>query len=634
MLTVVFDTETHLIEPGRLAPKLVCMTWATDGGPADIVDAEGAVAFARAWLLDPTVRLVGHNVAFDLAVLAEQRPSLLPLIFDAYSAGRISDTMIREKLLMLAEGRLSYDFVEKTKPGFSLAACARRHLGLDLAKGVDTWRLRYSELDGVPLADWPDEALLYALGDATTTRDVWLAQGAQAERDGYLAGPGVVVDERPQARAAWALHLMSCWGLRTDPGVVVPFLATLAAEQIALDTKLEAAGLMRWTGPKKAPKLSRNMAEFQRRCAEGYAARGGQAPMTPSGRVSTSAETLRNSGDPDLVAYADESGAAKILSTWGDYLRLGTHSTINHGYSLLMETGRTSAYRPNTQNPHRRGALRECFVPRAGCVYVGADYSYLELCTLAQSCIDRFGESELAVAINDGLDPHLHMAALLLGVPYDDAVGRYVEGDGDVKAARQLAKAANFGLPGGMGAESFAAFAMAGYRIAIPEHYLAREKGGGWHLKNLWLDRWPEMRQHFAWVSELDPFGNPFTLTLPRSGRRRGGCAYTAGCNNLFQGPAADGAKAALFALARRCYGGDLDGCRPVMFIHDEVIVEVPRAMVTTAARALEATLVSAMRVECPDVQIRAEAYAMARWYKGAEPVWIDGELVPWEPSA
>ena len=632
MRVIVFDTETHLITPGQLAPRLVCMTWDPGSGP-DIALAPDAVNIFRTWLLDDQFVLVGHNVAYDMAVMGEYAPELIPLIFNKYAAGLVSDTQVREKLLMLAEGRLSYDWVEKTRPAFSLAACARRHLGLHMAKGEDTWRMRYAELDGVALTAWPDEALSYALDDARLTREVWEAQGAVALRDKYVAlrDRHFVTDEREQVRGAWALHLMSCWGLRTDPALVPAFLDALRADQDALAAKLEAVGLMRWSGTKSAPKLTRNMAEFKRRCLAGYEAQGATAPTTPSGAVSTSAETLRKSGDADLMAYADESGAAKLLSVWGAYLEQGQTTTINHGYNCLVETGRTSAYRPNTQNLHRRGGLRECFIPHAGMVFVGADYSYLELCTLAQSCVDRFGYSHMADAINGGMDPHLSMAALLLGIPYDQALARHTAKDPEIKDMRQLSKAANFGLPGGMGPDSFAAYAMASYRVVIPEHYLAREEGG-WHLKNLWLEQWPEMREHFSWVGDLDPFGNPFVLELPRSKRRRGGCTYCAGCNNLFQGPAADGAKVALFRLAERCYAGDMAGCRPVMFVHDEIILEVPPDRVTEAAEKLTETMVAAMREQCPDVRVAAEAYAMTRWYKDAEPVWDGDTLTPWSP--
>jgi len=634
-MIVAFDTETYLIEPGQLAPKMVCLTYDT-GDKADIELADAAIKKMKRWLADPSVRFVGHNVAFDMAVLAEAAPHLLPAIFTAYTAGRVSDTKVRDQLLMLSEGRLTYDHVHNNRPKYSLSALSERHFGVSMAKGEDTWRLRYAELDGVPLSSWPDEALIYAIGDATATRRIFVAQTEYAAKLDYLTADGLIVNEIEQAQAAWALHLMSCWGLRTDGDLVEPFLTGLGEEQAAVEKKLLDAGLLKWTrkgrGADRHDALGRNMAEFKRRCAEGYEARGKEVPTTPGGSVKTDAESLLGSGDKDLMAYADESGAEKIISSWGDYLRLGTEKAINHSYNTIMETGRTSAYRPNTQNLHRRGGLRECFVPRPGFVFVGADYSFVELCTLAQSCIDRFGKSDLAEAINDGLDPHVHMAATLLNLYYDDAYARYLDGDKKLIDMRQLSKAANFGLPGGMGPDSFAAFAWASYRVRIPEALLAREQKG-WMLKNLWMERWPEMAEHFSWVNDLDPFGNPFTLELPRSGRKRGGCTYTPGCNNLFQGPAADGAKRALFALADRCYVGDLQGCRPVLFVHDEIIAEVPEDMVTVFAGALTDTMVAAMRVETPNVKIRVEAHAMRRWYKGAKPVTVDGELIPWEPT-
>jgi hypothetical protein len=43
--------------------------------------------------------------------------------------------------------------------------------------------------------------------------------------------------------------------------------------------------------------------------------------------------------------------------------------------------------------------------------------------------------------------------------------------------------------------------------------------------------------------------------------------------------------------------------------------------------------MVESMKVYTPDVAIEAPPALMRRWYKGADPVYRDGRLVPWEPS-
>ncbi len=63
------------------------------------------------------------------------------------------------------------------------------------------------------------------------------------------------------------------------------------------------------------------------------------------------------------------------------------------------------------------------------------------------------------------------------------------------------------------------------------------------------------------------------------SHRTRGMVPYTAACNTFFQGLGADGAKAALWDVTLRCYADEtspLYACRPVNFVHDQILMEVP----------------------------------------------------------
>tara|TARA_R110000765_G_scaffold270754_1_gene369550 strand:+ start:134 stop:2020 length:1887 start_codon:yes stop_codon:yes gene_type:complete len=627
---IAFDTETHLIRQGVLAPRLVCLTW-DDGESHDILLREEAIDWMHA-MLDVGEELVGHNVAFDMGVMAAADPTLLPKIFAAYEKGLIKDTRIREKLLFLAQGRLTYDFVNKRRASFSLASLVEHHFSINISatkKGEDIWRLRYAELDGVALDDWPLEALSYALDDARWTHQVYVNQCRDFISEGErYGGPHGIRNEDEQVRAAWGLHLMSVWGIRTDPVAVAALEQQLLPRVAAMRNKLEAAGLARLKKVKGEMKLSKDMKAIRARVTKSYAAQNKKPPRTEKGAVSTSRATLVDSGDALLQEFASENSAEKILTTYLPVLQAGTEAPLNPGYDTLKESGRTSSFRPNIQNVPRMGGVRECFVPRPGHVFVAADYSTLELCALAQACLDLLGYSYMADAINDGQDLHLAIAAQLLNMDYEDAVLARKAGDKEVKEHRQLAKALNFGLPGGLGAETFCKFAKS-YGVSLEEEYAVS-------LKKHWLSAWPEMREYFDHVSGLSPFGNDFTVVQLRSGRHRGGTNYTAGCNTYFQGLAADGAKEAIWRVAKECFtsGSVLAQCRPVAFIHDELILEVPEASVDAAARLLCTIMQEAMEIYIPDVKIGVEAVAMARWYKNAEPVFEDGMLVLWTPEA
>jgi DNA polymerase I-like protein with 3'-5' exonuclease and polymerase domains len=290
--------------------------------------------------------------------------------------------------------------------------------------------------------------------------------------------------------------------------------------------------------------------------------------------------------------------------------------------------------------------VRECFIPRPGYVFAFADYSGLELCTLAQVCLDWFGESEMAEALQAGQDLHLALAADMLGITYEEAKKRAKDGDNEVKHYRQLSKICNFGLPGFMGSKTFVEYAE-GYGVILTEQESK-------DLKDAWLKKWGVMQLYFKKILDLYESGEPFEQI--RSGRLRGGATLCATANTAFQGLAADGAKRALWFVARECYlenpwekipdpitgtthkgRTSLFGCRPTLFIHDEIGMECPFDEVhpekaAAAAERLSAVMVAAMTYFVPDVPIKADPVIVRRWYKGAEPVRQNGILVPCKP--
>lgn len=292
---------------------------------------------------------------------------------------------------------------------------------------------------------------------------------------------------------------------------------------------------------------------------------------------------------------------------------------------------------PNLQNPPRKGGIRECFIPRPGYYYAFCDYSFIELCTLAQSCLEMFGWSEMADAINAGLDPHLDMAASMLGIPYEEAVARKKQKDAVITEYRQMSKALNFGYPGGLGAAKFVEYARAGYGVTLSETEARRKK-------EEWYKKWPEMRlyhQHFGSMTLGD---RKFTLVQPGSNRVRGEVGFCDGANSVFQGRAADGAKRSGWYIAKECYLDDpyrdgsgptpLYGSRPVLFVHDEFILEVPVATAHEATMRLSEIMVAGMREVVPDVKVGTEYAIAARWYKGAEAAYDENKrLIPWEPK-
>ncbi len=653
MRYICWDSETHLIKPGLTAPRLVCVTWA-EGETSGLVLREQGLVLLDAWLHDDDVTLCGHNIWFDLGVIAVADPSLIRPIFEKLRKGLIQDTQLRQQLIDVAEGQLKFHYDEETgdivRSSYHLADLSYRLNKRWVNKGADTWRLKYALLDGVPVEQWPEDAKKYAIDDAIITQEVREAQDALLAKTDWArdeAGKIHLPNQTEQHRSAWALHLMTMWGVRTDGPAVGALKSGLESDYTGFMEKLRPTGLFKIAPPRTnrkgvhiPEKITKNMKVIYDRVEKAFVTRGEPCPMTEGGRVATDRKTLLATADGELKLLAERGAVEKLLTTYVPALERGTRVPINPRYHFLMETGRTSCSGPNIQNPPRKGGVRECFVPRPGHMYVFCDYDTLELRALAQVCLVVLGHSKMAEALRRGEDLHLSLAAEMLGISVEEAQERFAAGDPVIKEYRQQAKPANFGFPGGMAADSFVEY-VEGYGITLTSDR-AHE------IREAWFAKWPEMKQYFDFIGRLTERSDQ--LVQVGSGRVRGGASFCASANSFFQGLAADGAKEALWRVAWECYLGTvydddskpshLAGCRPTLFLHDEIGMEVPygqepavAAKASAAADRLAEVMISAMTKWIPDVPISCKPVMVPRWFKGAEAVRVGGLLVPSRPE-
>jgi DNA polymerase-1 len=558
-------------------------------------------------------------------------PDLIPTIFKALDEGRVHDVQTREKLLDLARGTFRFeedeDGIIRAK-GYSLFDVAKRRLGRHLDK--DTWRMRYHDLWDVPIDAWPKGAIDYAADDAIATLNIF---DAQASLSKYLG------NSTAQTRAHWALHLMSAWGFRTNAEAVDKLEARVRADIEEVRADLVTAGLVRVDGTRDTKKAIARMVE----------AMGPDCVLTSKGLdlvkrmektsdeiireasttgrfVSVSMDSTILSGDETLMAYSRYTQLRNLLTGSVKHLRTGTITPVQTRFEILMETGRTSSSGPNIQNLRRAPGVRECFVPRDGNVIIACDYAAAELHTLAQVCRDLFDRSALGDALNEGIDVHMWVGSFLMGIDYADAFALLKAGDPQAKSMRQLAKAANFGFPGGLGAKRFVGFAH-GYGVKIDLKEAAK-------LKALWFRAWPEMRRYFAHISECVQDDGFYWVQQLRVERLRSRCTFTSACNSYFQGLAADGAKAAAYAVARAQFtepDSPLFGTRSLAFVHDEILIEGPEKTAHAAAMELSRVMEKEFNNFVPDFPTTAEPTIMRYWSKKARQVWTDdGRLMPW----
>ncbi len=649
MRTLAFDTETYLITEGNIIPKMVCLS-NSDG---DLFSRDDGCEWFDANL--GVNLLVGHNVYFDLAVCYEAYKDLLPnlllRIFHAIDNGLVSCTKTRAKMYAVATGNLK--FIKGVKRSFSLAACVANRFDVALDGKVavvgeeDPWRLRYSELDNISIVDWPLAARKYAIDDSIWTLKLYQSQG------GYP-----MHQEVSQIQGAWGLYLTSAYGLRTDPAAVNALEKRLRAEFLESREIAYEEGLIKKKIKKKsgAVSYSKHMASVRERILSSTP-EDQSVRKTDGGAVSTASDIIRGLAvdkdfniqlpkcdrleenqdnynhpairDKGLYALSRMVKVEKLLKTYVPVLKTGTDIAICTHYDSIQETYRSSAAHPNVQNLPRGGGVRECFVPRAGRLFAFCDYDTLELRSLTQVNIDLKHNPDMLRALQEGQDLHLAFAASMLGISYTEAVTRKKAGDAEIKAYRQYAKCANFGIPGGMGAASFVQYCK-GMGVTISVGFAS-------DLKRKFLRMWSEMRAYFKHCSDIMQGADTAKVTFVRSGLKRDKVRYCAVCNGFFQHLAAMGAKNALYQVVKECYintVSPLYGCRPVLFLHDEIGLEIPDdKLVNERVERLQEVMISAMTEWIPDVPITCGPVVTRAWFKGAEPVYVDGKIVPCKPQ-
>jgi DNA polymerase-1 len=611
------------------------VSWSTPDG-SGVIHHKDAHGFCKKMFEGESV---WANGPFDWAVICKRYPDLVPLVFDAIDQDRVYDVLLRQKLIDIAYGRL-YGFGrdangENIKFMYSVAALAQRHCGIKLDKSGDTFRLRYMEFYDVPVEQWPDAAVEYARKDSEILVPIFDIQQEEGE---------VLVDQFRQSKANMALHLASAWGIRTDRDAVQKLDDWTREEFEEVRERLKDCGLIHKKGSRntKAAKAllielvgDKEQIKLTDTGLKKLAMGASHEEMVDAGYVKLDEESCEATGDKRLIDYARFGALLKLRSTYVEAMWQGVDLPIQTYFDVLKETGRTSSVKPNLQNLPRAPGVRECVVARPGYVFIFSDYDKAELCSLAQTCIEVCGYSRLADRLNAGFDPHLDMGAQILGVSYEEALARKKAGDKEIKTFRQMAKAANFGLPGGLGPDTFIQYAKGSYGVEI-----TREQAV--HLKQKWFETWPEMRQYFEWVNSMMDGSGRAWIVHPMSRRCRGNISYTVCCNSFFQGRSADGAKAAGWEMTRRQFTepkSALYGTHIALFIHDEYAIEAPEEYAHEAAMEMEQVMVEQFTKFHPDLAkaVGASPSMSRRWYKEVPQVWKGGKpyeggrLIPWE---
>ncbi|HWS73748.1 MAG TPA: DNA polymerase I, partial [Quisquiliibacterium sp.] len=507
----------------------------------------------RGWLEDPARPKVGQNLKYDAHVFENHGVRL---------AGIEHDTLLESYVL---EAHRSHD----------MDSLARRHL--------ERSTITYDDVTGKGASRIPFEqvavepATRYAAEDAEVTMHLHRVLYPRVAADPKLEYVYRVI-EIPASRV---LQRMERHGVLVDAALLAQQSDELGRRMLEIESKAyEVAGQpFNLNSPKQLGEIL-----FQRLGLP-------VVKKTASGAPSTDEEVLAKLAEdyPLPRVVLDYRTLAKLKSTYTDKLPKMVNprtGRVHTSYSQAVAvTGRLASSDPNLQNipvrtPEGR-RIREAFVAPPGSSIVSADYSQIELRIMAHLS----GDESLLKAFAEGLDVHRATAGEIFGVPPAEVSAEQ----------RRYAKVINFGLIYGMSAFGLASNLGIDREAAknYIDRYFARYPG----VKR-YMDETRELARAQGWVETV--FGRRLWLaeiSSPSGPRRQ--AAERAAINAPMQGTAADLIKMAMIAVQRWLDERNL-GSKLIMQVHDELVLEVPRAELDEVLPAVRRIMTGVARLSVP----------------------------------
>ncbi len=315
---------------------------------------------------------------------------------------------------------------------------------------------------------------------------------------------------------------------------------------------------------------------------------------TASGYVTTSADVLERlrGVHPVVDEVLEYRQLQKLLSTYIEPLpQMVNPATgrIHTSYNQTgAETGRLSSSDPNLQNIPIRTELgreiRKAFVAAPGHLFVGADYSQVELRILAHIS----GDPTMLAAFARGADIHAHTASLIFGVPEDQVT----------KEQRRVAKMTNFAI----------SYGVTGYGLA---QRTGLDQDTATKFIEAYFRTYPKVKEYIERTKE---FARTHGYVETLLGRRRyfpqlvskgrvsnniRQAAERAAINHPIQGTAADIIKIAMIRLHRRLQEEGFESAM-ILQVHDELVLEAPEKEVMAVGRLVKEVMEGAYELKAP----------------------------------
>lgn len=434
--------------------------------------------------------------------------------------------------------------------------------------------------------------------DKTCQVSEWSAPNLSPEQIAYAALDAVVVKQVFDAQTArlHALGRTRCYELMRD---AQPAVASMELNGIHFDLIAHARLMDCWQsargaaesrlrailGPEVSPTSSPQVSDWLRRHLDAETL--ARWPMTPKGQLKLDADTVARFDHLPLVKPLQEFKlVSKNLSSFGEGFAAHVSPATGRIHASFRiagaRTGRFTCSTPNIQNPPRDKYFRALFSAPVRRTIVVADYGQIELRVAAIVSQDP----AMLGAYAAGHDLHRMTAAAIAGIAAEQVSS----------GQRHAAKAVNFGLLYGQGAEGLARYAKSGYDVDM-----TTEQAQSARLA--FFQTYPVLRR---WQKDATALAERTRRSITPAGRVRDFApekldnTYTASLNTPIQGGAAEILLAALARLDHHLSGLD---ARLVNVVHDEIVLEVAEAEAEPAKRALEAAMTEGFLSVFPDAE-------------------------------
>lgn len=549
---IAFDTENDAL--GAREYPIVGISVSIPGAAYYVPVDRESVKEWRDILEDETIKKTGHNLKYDMKVLAQSGVRL---------AGVVFDSMVASYLLHPAARQHSLD---------TLAVQELNHHPIPLTDLIGSGKdqKRVSE---VPVLD--------------------LARYAAEDADLALQLYEVLKQQLEQARLTRVMEELE-----------VPLVAVLADMELAgvqVDTR-QLARLQK----KVAQRLLQLREKIWKAAGEEFNINSTQQlrevlftklklptvniARTQSGFSTAASELDKLSGlHPIIDMMSEYRELSKLQNTYIEVLPQLVDEQTGRIYAefnqTIAATGRLSSANPNLQNIPARTELgqeiRAAFVAPKGSVLVKADYSQIELRLAAHLSHDE----KMTAAFRAGEDIHAATAAWVYGVGLNKVTPEQ----------RRAAKTLNFGVLYGMGANSFAR----GAGISVEE---ARAFIGRYREQYEGLAEFIESTLEEARAVHVvtTMFGRK--RQVPEIDSRAPGiraAAERAAFNFPLQGSAADILKKAMIEL-HTYLEKKFPEAKLVLTVHDELVVEAPEKDAKRVAQVMKKIMEGVTTLDVP----------------------------------